>query len=75
MSDIETAKQIYFARCDAATVLPERFTEEEVWDLMVRAIAAERDRCAGVAFSSYANKTALCSKIIRRIRSGEGLVR
>lgn len=39
------------------------------------AISAERDRCAMVAFAAYDRKTELCSKIVRRIRSGEGVVR
>lgn len=49
MSDLEAAKQIYFDRCDTVSTLAERFTEEEVWDLMVRAIVAEREACAATA--------------------------
>lgn len=49
MSDLETAKRIYFERCDNASKLPERFSEEEVWDLMVLAIMVERERGAKIA--------------------------
>ena len=49
-----------------------------VWpaqEIAARAIMAERERCALITFAAYERKSELCSKIIRRIRSGEGLVR
>ena len=61
---------------DGAVDLYETGIESSSLQLVIaRAIMAERDRCAGIAFCAYQNKTELCSKIIRRIRSGEGLVR
>ena len=50
----------------------------QYWDIrptIARAILAERERCALLTFAAYERKTELCSRIIRRIRSGEGLVR
>jgi len=49
MSPLEQAKAIYFARCDEVSRLAERFEEDEVIDLVARAIMAERERCAAIA--------------------------
>lgn len=35
-----------------------------------RAIMAERDRCARIAFCAYDRKTEICSRIVRKIRTG-----
>jgi hypothetical protein len=43
--------------------------------IIARAIMAERDRCALLAFAAYERNTELRSKIVRRIRSGQAVVR
>jgi hypothetical protein len=48
MSDLDQAKAIYFARCDEVSRLAERFEEDEVIDLILRGILAERERAAQV---------------------------
>jgi hypothetical protein len=37
---------------------------------IARAILSERNRCARIAFCAYDRKTEICSKIVRKIRSG-----
>lgn len=48
----DEAKRIYFGRCDSVSKLAEQFTEDEVLDLLSRAILAaeqrEREACAAI---------------------------
>lgn len=38
--------------------------------VVARAILAERERCAHIAYCAYDRKTEICTKIVRKIRSG-----
>lgn len=46
----QQARSIYFNRCDEVSRLAAEFEEEEVIDLLVRAIKAERDRLTDPQF-------------------------
>lgn len=41
----------------------------ELQERFARAIMAERERCAGIVFSSYRSRSELCYKICRAIRN------
>ncbi len=46
------------------------FDPDEAQAIVARAVLAERNRCSRIAFSAYARKTEICSKIVRKIRTG-----